>query len=426
MLAMVSREAVPQQPHTFAQTLLSSGLTADEQTLVPLRRVLEQRSAFAELYTVTLLHPSLEALLDEAARVAAKGCHAAQAKILEHKAEAGEFLLLAGWHIKPGFVGRLIGSAGAGSPPSQSLAEQRPVVVPDVRLRGDYDLPRIFAEHDVASSANVPIATSEGLFGVLEVDSPKPNSFDALDLSFLISIAGIIGSAVERVRREAALRVELDARTALLREQQHRVRNHLQTMQAMLHRHAIEAPDAETKRRFKDIERRVLTLASLYDHLLGTNLSEHVDLAAYLHALTEGLRRFYEPEANGITLRCGPHDAVTMMVLDACTAVGIVVAELVANALEHAFDARGGTITVRLRGDNRSVRVSVADNGKGMSGGEEGRSIGLGLARRLLATFGGSLTREPSHSGTIWCIELPHPWGSPVQRQHYCEFPRDK
>src|SRR5689334_17640531 len=78
-------------------------------TLVPLDRVIEQRLAFSELYTVALLQPSLDVVLGKAARTAAEGCRAPYAKVLEHKPGDGQFLLLAGWNLKPGYVGRLVG-----------------------------------------------------------------------------------------------------------------------------------------------------------------------------------------------------------------------------------------------------------------------------------------------------------------------------
>jgi GAF domain-containing protein len=167
--------------------------TGDGETMVALARVIAQRTALAEFYAVALLQPSLETLLVEAARVAAKGCDAPQAKVLERDAQSAQFRLLAAWNLKEGYVGRLVGSIAADNPPGQCLAERRAVVVPDLRAHPDYHLPEIFGAHGVVASANVPIIGSRGAFGVLEIDVPAPRAFDALDLSYLAAVAGLVG-----------------------------------------------------------------------------------------------------------------------------------------------------------------------------------------------------------------------------------------
>jgi two-component sensor histidine kinase len=97
--------------------------------------------------------------------------------------------------------------------------------------------------------------------------------------------------------------------------------------------------------------------------------------------------------------------------LDACTAIGIVVNELVANAAEHAFAAAGGgRIVVRLGPDGRGgIEVSVEDDGVGVPPGAEGSSVGLGVARRLVERIGGSLALRSGPGRTTWAIALPAP-----------------
>ena len=95
--------------------------------------------------------------------------------------------------------------------------------------------------------------------------------------------------------------------------------------------------------------------------------------------------------------------------LDACTALGIVVNELVANAVEHAFGvAGGGRIVVRFGPDGcGGSEVSVEDDGVGVPPGAEGSSVGLGVARRLVERTGGSLSLQSEPGRTIWTIALP-------------------
>ena len=155
----------------------------------------------------------------------------------------------------------------------------------------------------------------------------------------------------------------------------------------------------------------MIALASLYDHLLGAGLSgDAANLRDYLAALCRGAGDFHDLAARGIDLAFEAEDGAVVLGIDACTALGIVVNELVANAVEHAFsEAGGGRIVVRLVPDGRGGReVSVEDDGVGVAPGTEGgSSVGLKVARRLVERAGGalSLRSEPGH--TIWTIALP-------------------
>ena len=88
-------------------------------------------------------------------------------------------------------------------------------------------------------------------------------------------------------------------------------------------------------------------MALVYDHLLGKGMSRTVDFAAYLRALCTNLAQFESERPGAITIAC---DVETVLVdLDTVTAIGLVVAELVANSYEHAFPSGEGAIRIGLR-----------------------------------------------------------------------------
>jgi two-component sensor histidine kinase len=149
--------------------------------------------------------------------------------------------------------------------------------------------------------------------------------------------------------------------------------------------------------------------SSLYDHLLGAGLSgDAANLRDYLAALCRGAGDFHDLAAQGINLAFESDGGAVVLGIDACTAVGIVVNELVANAAEHAFTTRcGGRIVVRLAPDGHGgVEVSVDDDGVGVPHGAEGSSVGLGVARRLVERIGGSLALRSGPGRTVWVIAL--------------------
>jgi hypothetical protein len=121
----------------------------------------------------------------------------------------------------------------------------------------------------------VPLVNHNGAYGVLEVDFPEPTEIGACHVSFLASVAGILADSIEKIGVREALASERDAKAVLLREQQHRIRNNLQLIIAMVQRNMLNATD-DYRKIFRGIERRVFAMASLYDHLLG--LSERAEV----------------------------------------------------------------------------------------------------------------------------------------------------
>ena len=391
---------------TPAATFLRS-IEIDRAASVPLARVVEQRAAVAELCASALLQPSLDVLLAEACRVASAGCDAPLAKVLEHHPSEGQFVVRAGVGWQPGVVGRARAADDPSNPAGESLATRRPVTVRDVRQRRDYHLPPIYPQHGIVSTANVPILGISGFYGVLEVDRSEERPFDSLDSTFLASVAGIVADAVERVRRQDALQKTHDARAVLLREHHHRARNNYQAIIARLQRHARAATTEDSRRRFEDVERRVFGLAALYDHLIGDAGEDRLDLARYMADLCDRMREFYAVAERGIELSCGCRGGSIALDTDSCTAFGIAINELVANAVEHAFGPQGGRIDVRLQQAAGGVEAVVADNGGGF-GAPGPESIGLSVVEQLVATAGGSLSRAvPEGGGTVWTILLP-------------------
>ena len=373
---------------------------------VSLDRVIAQRASFAELSATALLEPSLDVLLAKACTVAALGCNVPMVKILEHRPESGEFLIVGGLGLQPGVIGHVRVAADPTNPAGEALQTGRPVAVHDVRSRPDYHLPPIFPSHGVVASANVPIIGLAGYYGVLEIDSTEARDFDVLDLSFLASIAEIIADAIERVRRHSDLQAAKEAREVLLREHHHRSRNSYQVIIGALQRHMRQATTEDSRRRFDDVRRRVFALASLYDHLIGDSSAGALDFCRYLGDLCRRMRDFYGTQERGIELVAECPDFGLRFDVDTCTALGTVTNELVANAIEHAFANDAGRIEVRLVRDDDEPVLIVRDNGVGFAEMQP-ESIGLSVAHRLIAAAGGQLARNDADSGTSWTIRLP-------------------
>src|SRR5690606_25284780 len=115
---------------------------------------------------------------------------------------------------------------GKGSAAGYALLIRQPVIS-HVETETRFSISELVRRSNVRTSANAPIPLAEGKFGVLEVDSMDERECSRDDTDFLRSYANMIGAAVERQRAGSTVR-------NLMKELQHRVKNDLQIVTAML------------------------------------------------------------------------------------------------------------------------------------------------------------------------------------------------
>lgn len=172
------------------------------------------------------------------------------------------------------------------------------------------------------------------------------------------------------------------------RELTHRTANLLQQAIAALHL----ASRGDRSHAAAAIER--ITGAAELQRLLGSTGSEQAELTAYLAAICSALTKMHGAE-NAIELRLDSSRVGAGEKFTRC--VGMIVAELVGNAIRHAFQARGGRITVTMRDDGDHGALIVEDNGVGggwTRAGGQGHGIIDALARDLSGTVQRSRTPE--------------------------------
>jgi two-component sensor histidine kinase len=197
----------------------------------------------------------------------------------------------------------------------------------------------------------------------------------------------------------------LAQRKVLAEELHHRVRNNLQLVYGMLSKQLDDTTDADGQRGIKAIARRVSTLAQVYDHLLGTEMTRTTDFGGYVKSLCLNLAEIQTPSGGAVTMTCDSEALV--LDLDVVTGLGIVVTELVTNSYDHAFPAGKGAILVSARrADGDMATIIVRDNGTGFTPETTSKRHGLGLVRRLVEQIRGSLT-VTSEQGTVWTVKFP-------------------
>jgi two-component sensor histidine kinase len=176
-----------------------------------------------------------------------------------------------------------------------------------------------------------------------------------------------VGRIIEAQRE--TLMQELHERDVLLQEMQHRVKNNLQMVTALIR---IEARNAagggNMDGAFDRLAGRIEALQLLYQALANDGREGEVDLGTYLSQVASAVMRAHAEEGVRLELKV---DAWPVSVNVAMPA-GLVVNELLTNALKHAFAGRdGGTITLHSLVDATGCTVVVADDGNGLPEGVE-------------------------------------------------------
>jgi two-component sensor histidine kinase len=370
------------------------------------------RATLAAFSSYALTEPDLDDLLDEAARASAEALGAPLCRVMQYRADEDDLFLRSGVGWPAGAVGRLKVSADPTNPIGRTFVTGKPVITTDTAASPTAMFPPFFTRHGIVSSLCVPIQGSTGTFGTLGVDYTGSWVFEDDDVEFLFGFARVVAEATSRIRRRRALDRALqnkealaDERGVLLREMQHRVRNHLQLIQSSLSIQARRTKDTAAQQGFQEVAGQVLALSTLYDHLLGVGMGRTIELGAYLSSLCDSMGQVTGLNGGKIDLVFTANQHVTLG-LDRCTALGIVVNELVSNALEHAFAGVSGKVEVSLAAAGPSeALLIVADNGKGIDR-QLRRSVGMTLVERLVKQVEGSIEVDAS-SGTVWKITFP-------------------
>ena len=188
-------------------------------------------------------------------------------------------------------------------------------------------------------------------------------------------------------------------REVLLREVNHRVGNSLQIIASLLHLQANSSTQEDVKAALSNAMGRVAAVAQVHRRLYTSQDLNSVMLNQYLEALLEDLRRSAEGNRmSRLTLKAEPVEIDP----DRAVAIGIIVNELVMNAVKYAYPDGPGAIQVELTAEGDDLELSIADNGVGLNVKSDPRSTGMG--QRIVSAMANKLDataeRDPDHAGT--------------------------
>jgi len=348
----------------------------------------------------------LMSLLQRATESVAAGIEIERTKVMRCRAEERDLLVVAGVGWKPGVVGQATLPHGMRSPPGRTVETNAPVTIDDLPRDPEYEYSDLLRDHGIVSVVNVPIPVADSVWGVLEVDSTGRREFDRDDAEFLCGFAQIIGRTIENRRRaeEAQairrdLSIELRERDVLFNELHHRIANQLHAITGALEVARRRTTDASAHAELDRAVGRIAAMVATNRRLSLERVSREISLGAYLARLADGLAR----PANVQIVHSIDDAGVPLRV---AVRLGLIVNELVTNALKHAFGKEGGRISIGFTAGPSEGVLTVADDGRGMQGARPGSS-GTGLVESLTRQMRGRMAIDSSDKGTTVRVHFP-------------------
>lgn len=204
--------------------------------------------------------------------------------------------------------------------------------------------------------------------------------------------------------RTAELEAALDAKTLLLHEVDHRVKNNLSMIGALLRLQASQIDDEAISTRINAMMERIDALAIIHRRLYQTEDIRSFDISAFLRTLVSDI--LGASGRTDIALK-SEIDTITIS-SDRASPLGLILNEIVTNAIKHGFaKGRAGTLHVVARLDGESGIISISDDGWGAPSEAHTGGLGRTLINRLSRQVGARANWTNADPGTTVTVTFP-------------------
>jgi PAS domain S-box-containing protein len=220
-------------------------------------------------------------------------------------------------------------------------------------------------------------------------------------------MAGSHLDITQQKQQWAELQASLAEKETLLREVHHRVKNNMQVISSLLRLQAQTFEGGRSHDLFADCQDRIHTMALVHEKLYRSGNLAAIDFGDYARDLASILRQAHGLDAGQVQI--GVQADTVLLNIDTSVPLGLVLCELVTNALKHAFpEGRRGTIEIAIRGEpDGGCCLCVTDDGVGMPehlAAGQGTSLGLRLVHMLVRQI--DATFEHRKSPTTFTIRF--------------------
>ena len=228
----------------------------------------------------------------------------------------------------------------------------------------------------------------------------------------VVAMIGQLVDITERKQSEFQIIASLQEKEVLLKEIHHRVKNNLQVISSLLDLQSAYVEDVVMQAILQDSRGRVRSMALVHEQLYGSLDLARIDLQGYLQDLVGYLRRAYHQQAGGVQLHIEVEESLLLDV-ESAVPLGLIVNELVSNALKHAFpDGRSGEVRIQVwLPEKDQVCLIVQDDGIGFPQEidiHRSPSLGLTIITTLVEQLRGQIDLR-QQGGTCFEFYFPLP-----------------
>ena len=210
----------------------------------------------------------------------------------------------------------------------------------------------------------------------------------------------------EKRATDKRIRDSLLEKEVLLKEVHHRVKNNMQLISSMLNLQSTYTNNEELTHILIECQRRIKSMAFIHEMIYRNPDFNGIVAAEYIGLLCGQLIQGYAP--TNIKLSCAQDIDEVLLTLEQAIPIGLIINELLSNALKHAFVGRAaGAIYVSIKKSDNKLILCVADDGIGLMedfGAVQTDSLGTQLVLALTQQLDGELSTESSHGTSISII----------------------
>jgi PAS domain S-box-containing protein len=212
----------------------------------------------------------------------------------------------------------------------------------------------------------------------------------------------------ERKRAEEKIKSSLLEKETMLKEIHHRVKNNLTVISSLLDLQSSYLQDEKAKEMLRNSMERVSTMAKIHTMLYQSADMSRIDFGGFIRDLVSRLQQSYGIAESPVDFHVDVDDI--SLTIETSIPCGLILNELVTNALKHAFpEGRGGAINIIMKAEGDQFILTVRDNGIGFPGSVDfhnPRSLGLELVSLLVRQVNGTIDLEVE-GGTKFTIAFP-------------------